>query len=280
MSYLSNSPIFSNNPILSTSPLFVDSPLLSNSSAFSNPLLSNSYAFGNPLLSNSSVFSNPLLSTSAAFGNPLLSTSAAILNSPLIVDTPLIIDTPVFSDTSIYVSPTYGNSSFISPYSPIHSTVSDFIAPGVIDSPVLSTLDLTYSQPLFGVYENLNLDPDVHRKYIDHYYFKTLDKWLYDELSSVLKFFTVSGDDVRLIKKMSDYKDGDTSKLKSSDVEKIVDYLQLNLFNKTDMLHILHNFVKDTRVNWFDLPKHEYFVSKAVKKYLKKKLEKAVTKSK
>ena len=256
------------SPIYSDSPIFISEPLT-------------------PTLLYSSK-SRPYSHEYRTFELPSLVTTP-ILSPVVAIDTPVITDTvPVYSDTSVLVTPTYNVPlSVTTPVFTNISTEPDFISPGTVDvvgSPYVTTVDLTYSQPLIGIsetisYQKASTDPEITGNYVKHYYYKTVDKWLLDDISSLLNFFTVSGDRVNLIKSMKDYNSSNSDKFTSADAHNVVNHISKNYFSKDNMANLLHKLMKrNIGLNWSDLPRHESTIKKLVKKYIRGKLEEAVGK--
>jgi len=263
--------------------VFSDSPLMTPYSFNTVVNTTPTYVVDTPVYSPLTIDPTP---TYVVDTKPSLPT-ATVTSPTYVVDTTptyvvdttptyVVDSTPTYSwgSTPIITTPTYGwgNTSVVTPVSvtPLY-TDDDVFTPGVIDataSPLLSTLDLTYSTPLFGVYENLSTDPDVHRNYVKKYHLKALGKWLYDDLDDFLNYFTVKGKKVSKVA----YKRGNGDKLSDSDVGRVVDHIEKNYLTKKDMEKLLHKVTKQARVNWFDLGKHEHLVKRAVANVLKKRL--------
>lgn len=181
------------------------------------------------------------------------------------------------SDSTIFTSlPLISSDSPM--LSPIFTTGSD----DLLDSPILSSVNLTYSTPLFGYYQNLNTDPKLHKRMIKHFYFyKFFGDWIYDELLYLLNYFTIDGNkQVNIIKSLSNYDRNTVDKDSDDDIELKIEYLKKNIFKQKNMAFIVHTFVQDTNINWYDLTKKEKYIRKNVSRYLKKKISKIIEKNK
>jgi hypothetical protein len=123
---------------------------------------------------------------------------------------------------------------------------------------------------------DLNNNPDVHKIVSEHFLYKTLDVWLYDELSDLLNYLVVEGTKVRLIKNLDEYKsdrvDSDTLK----NIELKTDWINRYILTIDKVRHVLKKYVQETNTNWSELHKNSYFVRDAIKHYLKRKLKNAV----
>lgn len=159
-----------------------------------------------------------------------------------------------------------------SPHSPLSPLVlfdQPFITPisSVVQYPstYVPSINLRYSKPLFSFYEDLDKDPRIHKRLTKYYYYKILDKWLYDDLSDLLKFLDVKDNNVVIIK--NDKKDSDT------DIEKKIDFLE-KFLTKSFIYMLISRYIAETGTRWVDLHKNEYFLKQVFKEKIKKKLEK------
>lgn len=131
--------------------------------------------------------------------------------------------------------------------------------------PVASAYPYSYMGPYSVQYPNLNEDSRIRDRLTKYFYYKTLDKWLYDKLVGVLDLLSVNGSHVEIAKTPS-------KTTSQSDVDKKVKYIEEEVLSFKDMYKILSNLIVETRVNWYDLPKNEYLVRDAVKHWLKREL--------
>ena len=148
--------------------------------------------------------------------------------------------------------------------------------PSVASRPFVPAMDLTYSRPLLAMVENMNADPEVHKKMTKYFYYKTLDKWIYNDLLGVLSYFQISGKNVSLKKDLDKINPNDVLKLKQDEVDKLVDNLEDNYLTKDMVKKILHRFVNDTNVNWYDLTKYEGPIREVIGKTVKSKLKRKI----
>lgn len=152
-------------------------------------------------------------------------------------------------------------------------------APFIIstESPYIPSITFIQEQPYMAVYENLDANPEVHADMARYFYYKTLDKWLYDDLIDILNYFVVTGGKVELIKNMNDYKSDIVNKDTQENIEAKISFIEKYLFSKDNMMKILKKFVRETSTHWYQLTKNEYYVRQVVKHYLKNKIKKAIT---
>ena len=185
------------------------------------------------------------------------------------------------SDTSIMFSQPLPKMLSLSPYL---EDLSDAISASSplpvmitsVDSPYITSLNLSYSKPLISIYPNWDLDPSVHRRMTKYYYKKTLEKWLGNDMIKVLSYFTVSGNKVSLISSLSKYVSDSAYKDSDSDIAKKIEFIKDRFITKSKIYKILNKLVQTTGISWFDLPVHEYAVYRAIKHTLIKKIKKTI----
>jgi hypothetical protein len=119
---------------------------------------------------------------------------------------------------------------------------------------------------------DLNQDSNVHNQMAKYFYFKVIDKWLFDDLLDLLSYLRVSDKGVDVIHNLRDHKSSSVDKDTQETVEKKIKFIEKNIFDVENMHKLLKKFVAETNTNWYDLVKQEYFIKDLVRKYLKKKL--------
>lgn len=171
----------------------------------------------------------------------------------------------VYSPSSIFMSP------------PLTNKIPYILSPS---SPILSLSDLyslqmvNMGQSVAIINESVNNNPETKYKMIKYFYYKTLDKWLYGELSTVMNYFTISNGQVQMIKNMSEYKDSNNEN--DDTIKKKKEYIEKNVFSKHDMTKILIKVIKDNDVMWSDLPRREYLIKEAIKEWFRKKIRNSI----
>src|SRR5438309_10192629 len=73
---------------------------------------------------------------------------------------------------------------------------------------------------------DLDKDPRVQKQMTNFFRYKTLDKWLYDDMLDILNYFKVDDKGVRIIRSLDEYREDAVSKDSMSDIEKKVDYIE------------------------------------------------------
>lgn len=137
-------------------------------------------------------------------------------------------------------------------------------------SPLIPSVRLDYSRPIFGFYEDLNHNKSIIKRMVKYIHLKTLDEWLMDDLLELLNYVKVSGNKVELIKGMNEYKHNAAYNEKIPILEKKVDFIERNFLSLRVMQKIVKNFIKETGYNYVDLP----HVQEQIKTYIERKLKK------
>jgi hypothetical protein len=147
----------------------------------------------------------------------------------------------------------------------------------------ISPITYPYTNPYFypytnpGIvvpYENLNRNKDVINRLVKYYYYKTLDKWLYDDINGLLRYLKVSGNKVHVIKSEDD-RDKDISQ---EDCDKKIQYIEDEIFSKDDMYDILMKIQQETDIELIKLSKNEFVVIGYIKKWFKRHFQKMMSK--
>jgi hypothetical protein len=189
--------------------------------------------------------------------------------NPLLPNMSLPFYQPKLSDHYVDVevavtSPVMSINNPLNPFSQMLIQTEDIFVPNIYfnNNPLINPI---------SYYDDV-CDIDIIRnKTIEYFYFKLLDKWLYEKSKHLLGYFRVSGDKINYVEsvdKKDDYKHN------SQDVvDKKVSFIEKNIFSKEDISHILKKFVDSTRVSWCNLKDHGYFVREAIEKSLEKKIK-------
>lgn len=154
-------------------------------------------------------------------------------------------------------------------YSPTFS--SDIIITSDYPMPIIPSIvsNISYTRPLSAAYSDLNQDPQIRNQLTKYFYYKVLDKFLYEDLFDLLSYLTVSNDKVNLAKNPDKASSANDSQ---EIVEKKVAFIERALFSKDDMYKILKRLTAENGVEWIQLPHNQEVVVAAVRKYLKQKL--------
>lgn len=199
-----------------------------------------SYIFNS--ITPSSITSNYVFSDNPM---PILPSTLTSSCSPFLPSTML----SQCSATSPYGFNNYGvNTSVLATgYAPVGATV---LIPG---------------PPQVPQFLDLNHNKRVQKQVTRYYRYKTLDKWIYDDMSDILNYFTVGANGAELVSSLSNIHEKQRS---PEEIEKIITYIEHYILTDETMKRILANFVETAKANWYDLHKNEYFVKDLIHKKL------------
>lgn len=200
----------------------------------------------------------------------VLTPTSSIINNSTIVSpvsnfmssTPFLLS-PVLTPKSITPTLSVNKKPHRISFAPLNS-----------DSIWIPSINLTYTEPVLAYYQNLNADPRIHARVVNHFYYKTLEKWLYNSLKNILGYLVIKDGKVNVISKSSDYKK--EVKDSKSDMDKKINYIEKYVFSKKDLKTIFSKFVMETGIPWYDIYKHTYYVKKVIKNALKRKFRNAI----
>jgi len=186
-----------------------------------------------------------------------------------------VIDSPFISPISPIssISPVIQLSPF-SPFSPLSP-----VTPVIPHVPIVTSLNMTYPKPTLAFYQDIDKDPEIHKFLSEKYYYKTLEKWLYDDLINFLNYFYVKDGVVSIINSMDELK-STVDKDSEENIHKKIEFIKKYVFKKKDMYNILKKYVEETGSAWVNLHKNQYFIIQVVENYLKKKIKKHIGKVK
>ena len=103
--------------------------------------------------------------------------------------------------------------------------------------------------------------------------YKTLDKWIFTEFPSVLKYLKVDNGSVKLVKSLDEKEKNDVSKDSEKDLEAKSDWIEENILNEEKMREVLIRIMRELGLKWYELPHRETLIRDVVEKYIKKKLK-------
>lgn len=161
----------------------------------------------------------------------------------------------------VFLTPT-SDVLYVSPLSPVY-------IPQIYVYPNDLIGSLKVPKSLIGDVCNVDHIKDKITKII---YYKTLDKWLYDDLIDVLGYLKVSAGKVELIKNVNDKNMSKDENINETKIK----FIEENLLSRDEVHVLLRKFVKGTNISWCEIPKNEFFVKETIEKYLKHKMEKMI----
>ncbi len=156
-------------------------------------------------------------------------------------------------------------------------SVKKVVSPFTYDSSLVTLYPTIENIPsYYSSSDQLNNDRDIQRKLIDYFHSKATDKWLYNDFDSLLDYFEITNNKIKLISSV--HKKNKNNSRKNSKL--IFQFIEISLLTKKLIKKILMEYVFSMNVNWYDL----YYHSKANKDLLlhrlKKKLRKLIRKIK
>ena len=155
--------------------------------------------------------------------------------------------------------------------------------PDVVDpnrmSPFLVSNSYNYPRFVVGYYPDLDKDPQVHNTLKKYYYYKLLDKWIYDDLKSLLAYISIEGGKAKLINSISEYNANSVNNLKEDDLTSRVNLLE-SLIPKDLVKNILERIVHKYEIHWYHLNKNEDIIKKKLEIAIKELLDNKIKKHK
>lgn len=142
-----------------------------------------------------------------------------------------------------------------------------------IANPRIASVNLGYTQPLFGTYENLNTQKSIQNKIIKYFRYKMLDKWLYGSLLDVLNYFRVNQNgQVDILNNMNEYNISSVQKDSDQNINKKIKFIEEYFVTSKFVRHALENYIFENKIEWIKLPNYE----PSVKKHLAKELVRVI----
>lgn len=171
----------------------------------------------------------------------------------------------------------------LSPYlTPNFITYSDSYTPIIPSSaavlrPIGATVIIPGPSLPLPIDLDLNRRSDVHQQVSRFFRFKTLDKWIYEDMIDLLGYFRVDDRGVHLIDNLSEYREDAAARDDPQVIEEKIKYIEKYFLTTDTMYRILKKLVRGTGINWYDLHKNEFFVKEAIKIQFKKILRETVS---
>jgi len=127
-------------------------------------------------------------------------------------------------------------------------------------------------------YKELNNNKSIQKTLSKYYYYKILDKWIYNELFPLLAFIEIDKESgkPKLIKNLIDYDVEKVVDESKSVIEKKIDYMEEVLINKDMVRHVLKKICHENKINWGELKKHDKTIKYIFYNYLLDKLKTVV----
>jgi hypothetical protein len=219
--------------------------------------------------------------------------------------TPDSISLSKLSDISYPLVPTYRTyTTTISPNTPNLSLTPTSMSINTVVSPPFTTTLNTFNTlntlssnttTLLNVNPNalsmlavkptvyVDIDTGLNDSYVvqkdvtKYFMYKTLDKWIYQDFPSVLKYLVYKDGKVSLIKKLADKENNEVSKDSEKALEAKADFIEEKILDESRTREILIRIMRELGLKWFELPYRENLVKEVMERFLKKKLKKMVS---
>ena len=179
----------------------------------------------------------------------------------------------------LYPSSTVVNASALTP-STMFPVLTNPIAT-ISTIPTIPTIGSISSYPTLAPilpsvisYPDINSDEKMRRDMTDFYYDKIVNNWLKFHYGDIYKLLVVNGNNVNLVKNVSDAEANN----KSDPSENATKYhfLVNNYLSKKDVYNLLNKFRKINNINWWDIKQHNdkfrNFVRHKITKYILKQI--------
>lgn len=241
---------------------------------------------------------NEILSITSVSGGGIPILSEELLSSPFMSPTStagLVVTDFLASNTSnispLMLTPGYSSNmstiNLTTPYAMTPSSNVVITPDSILFSPVTGSaaplyvpgVNLSYVNPTLSTYYNLNADNKIHKKLAKYFYFKAIEEWLYDELSELMGYVVLGSGKAKLVSRMSEFDKRAGSKNSNDIMKKKIDFLvDSKILSQRHILTTLALFVEETNAEWIRLPEISYYVRKAIKKSLIKRIKSRVGK--
>ena len=159
-------------------------------------------------------------------------------------------------------------------YTPMSNSIVGF---GGIGTGPVSLLGVRPSSFYVDIDTGLNDSYVVQKDVTKYFMYKTLDKWIYQDFPSVLKYLVYRDGKVSLIKKLADKENNEVSKDSEKALEAKADFIEEKILDESRTREILIRIMRELGLKWFELPYREGLVKEVMERFLKKKLKKMVS---
>jgi hypothetical protein len=150
--------------------------------------------------------------------------------------------------------------------------------PSLVVAPKLLGMPFLLPRVSYPLHPSLdvNRNPEVHDMMTKHFYYKVIDKWLWeeDDMRSLLGYLKITNGKVSLIDSLKKYKQVDETQ---SSYEKKVEFIEYNILSMKSMFKLLKKYIENTGVTWVELSKNPLFLKDLVYTYLKEKFNYLIT---
>ncbi len=129
----------------------------------------------------------------------------------------------------------------------------------------------------YGLFNDVNKDKHVAKTITKYYYYKILDKWLYKELFPLLGYVEMVEGKPRIIRNLADFNMAKLANESDAVIDQKIDYLAEVLINKEMVKHVLKKLMDKHGLRWSILNEYEDDLKDYLLKYIRNKLEEAIS---
>lgn len=158
----------------------------------------------------------------------------------------------------------------------LNTAYSDAMNTAYNIAPYLYTNSLNTPLMKKKFYGDLNDDKQVQKTVTKYFYYKVIDKWLYNDLLPLLAFLEIVNGEPQLIKSMDNYNVSKLAQDSTTDIKKKVEYMEHKIISKELVKHVLKKICSENNINWYSLNKHNGKVKKVLLKYIGSKIKNAI----
>ena len=182
----------------------------------------------------------------------------------------LVVSTDPFEYSSYVVGSTYN------PFDPFKSKEFDIV------SIVQPTYDNPYSQKIIvGAYPSIDGNESVIKTIVKYYYLKITNKWLYNNLKSLLNFIEINNGKPEIVSSMQKYNEAHKKYEHDSEpideIDTKINYLEDLIISRRMVKHVLSELVdSNSDIHWYNLKNFEDKIKHVFYNYIKKKMIDAI----
>ena len=178
----------------------------------------------------------------------------------------------------------YGVSQpIVSPYGISQPIVSPYGIPQIksYETPFMAVEQSAYDpyvkNVIIGTYPNLNNNESIIKSVVKYYYLKIVDKWIYENLKSLLNYIKIVDGKAKLISSIDKYDEHAIDHDSMDDIEKKIIYMEDIIMNKKMVKHVLKELIDNNpEIYWYKLKNYEDKIKHVFYKYMKNKFINAI----
>lgn len=214
--------------------------------------------------------------------NPFSYKSTVPVGIDYLVKKDYLYPNPYYPDASLKITNYDDISTVISSedeYGNIKNTIiTQPIFRDPYDTSFITSWHPDYIHPMLSTYRDLNSDPVMRKKITKYFITHVLDKWINREMSDVLNYLEVDNNgNVSIIKNLNNYDPNSYKKDSNRDIENKIKFLEKYILTFEVVHKILSKYVKETGVQWVNLPSQKYYIRRIIEKKMLRLLKNAIS---